>query len=168
MNREFHKRKGLTLIELAAVTALLGLFAVMLSTTARGFGDAPAVHAAQLSIEQAWSQVRMQARARHRPTALILDVGGARMATVLDTRQSHTWIDLGGVTIRRAGYVGDSLVTAGSITFKVSAAGSALPWVIELERGTSRCVLAASGVTGRVRTWRDRALDQINLDEEVP
>lgn len=166
--RSHHHCKGLTLIELAAVTVLLGLFAVMLSISARGFGDVPAVHAAQLSIEQAWTQVRMQARARHRPTALVFEVGASRVGVVLDGMKPSSWIDLGGVKISRAGFRGVSPVTAGPFTLKLSASGSALPWAIQLERGSTRCVLAGTGVTGRIHAWPDRSLEQVDLHEEIP
>ena len=158
------RRAGFTLIELAVVTVLIGLMAVTVSLATRGLYATPSLQAGQRVVQQAVAQARLQARARHRPTAVVLDLDARRCGVVLGGAEPAAWYDLGGATQVQAGYRGGRIQTTGRFGVRLTPTGASLPWAVELRRETARICIAVDGLTGRVTAWPDRTLSQVEWD----
>jgi general secretion pathway protein H len=145
--------RGLTLVELLVVLALLGLAATSVALKLGPTTRAARLRSATLQIEQLLRLARHQAVATHQRVDVQFECGGQRFR-VVDGRQVGPWHVLDGVTVSGA-RLAERAMQPGLLAVPVVPGGVVVPFALELQAGAALRVVWNTALPGRLQFQDD-------------
>ena len=154
--RHSPSRRGLTLIELLIVVALIGMATTYAAVRLSGATDNATLRGARIRLEQTLRRARLEAARYRRPIWIEFQLGSDRYkltrATDRADATSETWQSLGGVIAygENESESSSTDIAPQHLAIRVLPSGVTLPWRLHLRAGHQACTLWSDGVTDQL------------------